>query len=431
MEHSRQSSRHPWIPLAKESVPSHAICLIACFGLLLCLISLSHTGVTLAQQAPQVEHHYTFGQSIEITLTLPSGNWDKEALLLLETSDGETEALTLPVEGNKIYYQRDLRENPFFPFAVITYRLEYNDAQGVAYQTEPVTFLYEDNRFEWQTLDEDNLTVKWVDGSTELMINALDIARASLDEITALLQSPTLDTADIYIYPSLPDLQMALRLSGREWIGGKADPDVGVVLLAIPASEEAVTQMQQYIPHELTHLVLYEKMGAQGYPALPTWFNEGLASFFEQRPEAAYTLALENAHNEGNLISLSTLNDPFYSMSTDQIVLAYAESQSVVTYLQQRYGWSGIRALIEAYTDGLEYSRGLEKALGIDLTTLERDWRIWLEQGNVPEEQPSPTWTFGRIALREMAPWLLVALLLLVPSALPIIGPRLKRGLSS
>ncbi|MDY0018500.1 MAG: peptidase MA family metallohydrolase [Anaerolineae bacterium] len=408
-----------------------AIRLIACFGLLLGLMSFSHAEVILAQQAPQVEHYYTFGQSIEITLTLPTGSGDRKALLLLETSDGETEAHTLSVKNNKAYYQRDLRENPFSPFVVITYRFEYNDIQGTPHKTEPVIFLYEDNRFEWQTLSEDNLTVKWVDGDTTLMINALDIARTSLNEITALLQGSTLDTAAIYIYPSLPDLQMALRLSGREWVGGKANPDVGVVLLAIPASEEAVTQMQQYIPHELTHLVLYEKMGAQGYPALPTWFNEGLASYFEQRPEAAYTLALENAQKEGSLISLSTLNAPFYSMSTDQIILAYAESQSVVTYIQQRYGWSGMRALVDAYTDGLEYSRGIEKALGIDLTTLEREWRIWLEQGSIPEEQLSPTWTFGRIALREMAPWLLVALLLLVPSALPLIGPRLKRGLSA
>lgn len=431
MEHTRQSNSHPWAPSTKGPVHLSAIRLIACFGLLLGLMSFSHAEVTLAQQAPQVEHHYTFGQSIEITLTLPTGSGDREALLLLGTSDGETEAHTLSVEDNKAYYQRDLRENPFSPFVVITYRFEYTDSQGTAHKTEPVIFLYEDNRFEWQTLSEDNLTVKWVDGDTTLMINALDIARTSLNEITALLQGSTLDTAAIYIYPSLPDLQMALRLSGREWVGGKANPDVGVVLLAIPASEEAVTQMQQYIPHELTHLVLYEKMGAQGYPALPTWFNEGLASYFEQRPEAAYTLALENAQKEGNLISLSTLNAPFYSMSTDQIILAYAESQSVVTYIQQRYGWSGMRALVDAYTDGLEYSRGIEKALGIDLTTLEREWRIWLEQGSIPEEQLSPTWTFGRIALREMAPWLLVALLILVPSALPIIGPRLRRGLSA
>ena len=251
------------------------------------------------------------------------------------------------------------------------------------------------------------------------MIEALDLARTSLESITDFLQSPPLETVEIYIYPSLPDLQMALRLTRQEWVGGQARPDVGVVLLAIPNSEETIIQMQQYIPHELTHLILYKKMGPQGYAYLPTWLNEGLASHFEQRPEAAYAVALEKARNEGDLIPLSILSSPFYSMPTEKIILAYAESQSVTAYLQQTYGWSAIRALLDAYTDGLDYSQGVEKALNTTLAKLERDWQVWLEQGTTPEQQtPSPNWTASRIAIREMAPWVFLSLLTILPGLL-------------
>ncbi len=379
---------------------------------------------TLAQEAPETTHSCTFGQSAEFTLRFPPAAKVEEVQLFLSIAGDAPEIHVLTVEDDVARYRRDLRAQPFLPFQTVTTWWEYEDDDGAPAKTNETIFLNEDNRFQWQTRTEDELTIKWVSGSTELLVAALDIARTALEEITTALHNPSLGPVTIYVYPSLPDLQLALRLSGYEWLGGEALPEVGVILLAIPATPEAIIRLQQDIPHELTHLALYRQLGPQGYANLPCWLNEGLASHFEQRPEAAYALALERARRENELLPLADLCPPFYTLRGEQVLLAYAESQSVLGYLQQTYGWSGMRVLLDAYADGLDCSSGLKRAVGAELPTVERAWRVWLEQEGRPSEQPQRIWTMGHIALRDLAPWLLLALVIIFPGVWFFIAAR-------
>ena len=54
--------------------------------------------------------------------------------------------------------------------------------------------------------------------------------------------------------------------------------------------------------------------------------------------------------------------------------LAYAEANSLTGYIKDYYGAEGIRSLISAYETGVSCERGVEIALGQELTQLERDW---------------------------------------------------------
>ncbi|HQE92839.1 MAG TPA: peptidase MA family metallohydrolase [Anaerolineae bacterium] len=367
-----------------------------------------------AQANVTVAHTYTFGQSANFTLTLPSENAPDVATLYLKIGT-YTQAYPTPVIQGQGEYQRDLREQPFPPFTYISYWWEYKDAQGNTHTTEKPRFLYEDNRFLWQTLQEDTITLHWVSGDTSLMLNALDIAQASITEIRTTLQAPSTGAVSLYIYPSLPDLQSALRLTGREWVGGQAYPEIGVVLLAISPSAEATVKMKRDIPHELAHKVLYDLAGPQGYSRLPIWLVEGVASSFERSPDPAYTLALQQAISEGKLMTLETLCYPFPE-EYDRALLAYAQSQSFVQYLRQTYGWSQIQELIKAYADGKGYSAGAKQVLGSDLTTLERNWRVWMEQEKQSGNAVSATWSAVRIVVRDLAPWLVLIGLLFLPA---------------
>jgi len=371
--------------------------------------------VALAQATPQTPYSYTFGQTLIVSLLLPTGQWGSEAKLYLRTAE-HTQLHQLPVANNQARYERDLRQELFAPFAQVTYWWEYTDAQGQTYRTEEISFLYEDNRFAWQELRRDNLTLRWVSGEPALMLNGLDIAQASLEEIQNALGSPVLsEPLALYVYPSQPDLQSALRLAGREWVGGEAYPAVGVVLLAIPPSSQATLQMELTIPHELTHYVLYQLLGAEGYEGLPTWLNEGLASYFERRPDPTYAVALEKARREATLLPLGQLCNTL-PLEQSQIILAYAQSQSVATYLRQTYGWSGLRTLLNAYADGAGCSAGLERSLNIDLATLEREWRVWLEHNDQAISRPQRAWLAALVVVQDLAPWLLLIGLLFLPA---------------
>ncbi len=396
--------------------------LVALLGLLLVLaVSLSPV---YAQADIVAEHTYTYSQVATFTLTFPPEAAPAAATLYVKVGTF-TKAYPAPVVDNVARHVRNLSEEPFPPFTLISYWWEYRDAQGQTRSIGNQQFLYEDNRFAWETLHDDNITLHWVAGDKVLMSNALDIAQTAIVEIQNTLDAPVVDSVTLYIYPSLPDLQSALLLTGYEWVGGKAYPEIGVVLLAISPSSEAILKMKRDIPHELTHKVLYDLTGAQGYAAQPTWFVEGLASTFERSPDPAYALALQRAAQDGKLIPLTTLCNPFPA-EADRAILAYAQSQSFVRYLQQTYGWSKVRQLIDAYTDGLECSTGVKQTLGADLSALERDWRVWLEQKN-QDSAVSATWTYVATVVRDLAPWLIIVGLLCVPACVLWVGTRFGR----
>ncbi len=388
----------------------------------LLIISLSLLALpAFAQSEPATEHSYSFGQSLQITLVLPADNHSEEVQLFLRLNDVSTEVQTLAVKNSVAHYQRDLRDQPLPPFCRLTYWWQYQTAGEDQQTTTKQRFSYEDTRFKWQTLQEEHFALHWISGSVEIMSTGSDAARLALAEITASLfeEEFTLEQPiHIYIYPSQPDLQQALRLTGLEWVGGEAHPETGGVFIAIRPTDEAPLKLAQFIPHEITHLLLYQRLGKQGYENLPTWLNEGLASHFEQRPQSSYPLVLERAEQERGYLPLSELCAPFQSLPAEQIILAYAESQSVTNYLQQTFGWSGIRALLDAYADGLGCSQGLQRSLGLGLLQLERDWQAWRAADEKPVKQTQHFWTVGLILWRDVAPWLLLTLLLLLPSIL-------------
>jgi len=395
-------------------------------ALVLALLLLSLVSSALAQEAkPRLSYQYTFGQ--QLTLGLDLLQPVTEVKLYLRLSDGRTRVYTLPAEGTRVLYKRDLRVEPLEPFSPVTFWWEYPDVWGVTQRTDPLEFLYLDNRFPWQRLQEGKLTIHWVNGDQDLMLYALDVARKAYADLEATLQPPPVtESLHVYIYPSSADLQSALRLAGREWIAAEAHPAVNAALVAIPPSPHAQQDMEMFIPHELTHVQLYRLVGAEGYGYLPLWLREGLATSFEQRADPAYRLALQQALQRQDWIPLSDLCSAFGGDET-RLVLAYAQSQSVVTYLRQTYGWTRLRALIMAYGDGLGCSAGVERTLGKDLVTLDREWRIWLEQAGQPVSPLTRLFTLLGPAWHTVAPWVLIAGLLSLPALVSVSGLRRSR----
>ncbi len=383
-------------------------------------------GKVQAGTGPTTAHTYTFAQTATFEFVLPAGEAAREVKFYLRINDISTESHTLPIEDGRATYHRDLRAEPFPPFATITYWWEYPDATGL-HETERQTFLYEDNRFQWRSKEDDGITIKWVwaegeETADDLINQAFDIARQAREEISSRLQSPSLDPITFYIYPSLTDLQLALRLSGEEWVGGEARPEVGVILLANPLTQASAPQLRRDIPHEMTHLLLYRQLGKEGYRDLPTWLNEGLATLFEQSPDPTYATTLEKAIASGSIIHLTQLCYPFYNLPDDRVRLAYAESGSVVQYIQQSYGWSAIRTLLTTYADGVGCEHGVQRVLGMDLGELERSWLKWQgEKGTVQAEASGGTTLVLHVLLLQIAPWLALLAILAIPLALALL----------
>ena len=370
----------------------------------------------LAQaQVDQVEISYQFGQSLVFQATVTSDFPIDQVFVLFreegdpETHVGETSLTQQSALEYRVVYEHDLINRPLRAFSNIDYRFRVNLQNGETFTSQDYHFYYEDNRYSWQTLEDEQFQVHWADqGGIEFGADVLEVARTGLQRVQSLISVQPAGQIDIYAYPSTSELQETLALAGLDWVAGHADPDLGVMVVSLPNRPEKRLLMEQRIPHELMHILLYQAVGP-GYNNLPTWLNEGLASITELYPNPDYQILLEDAHEKDALLSISSLCEPFprdaYSAN-----LAYAEAASFTRFLQQQFGSTGLETLFQGYADGLDCERGAEVGLGQTLLKLERDWRqaIFAENPN-------------QAAFGSLMPWLsLLVLVLLAPLGLAI-----------
>lgn len=294
--------------------------------------------------------------------------------------------------------QQNLRLTALPPFSQIAYWWKVDLADGSSTTTVPTSFEYTDNRFDWQSLHSGDVTVHWVIGDAAFGQSVLDIAQRAQDSLERKLLPAGLPQLDVYVYPSMGDLQAGLLLGGQAWTAGHAEPSLGVVLVSAAPDNEGLLGLERSLPHELTHILLYERMKG-AYANLPPWLNEGLATLAEGDPDPGYRLALEDAARLGDFLPLTTLCAPFPASSA-AARLAYAESASIVQYLQDVYGVGAISALLDAYQEGsTTCAGGIQRVLGRSPEQLEAEWIRASFHGSEPYEM-----------IRPFLPWLILLL---------------------
>lgn len=364
-----------------------------------------------------------FGKSITFTAKLRSSSPIQQASLLFRGVNEEaTRVETLQVaEDGSVSFIYDASLNVFPPFSWVIFWFQATLSDGKTYTSEPTRFQYNDNRFPWREISQANVTIHWYAGDDAFGAAALDSAGAGLLAMKDFIPLSLTDPVNIYIYSNVTDLRDTLLIGGREWVGGHAHPDLGVVLVAIPPGASQFTEMETKIPHELAHVMLYRALGDQ-YEKQPAWLIEGIASMVELYPNPDYARALEIASANNTLISFTDLCASFPADSGSAF-LAYAQSQSFVTYIRDSFGVSGISRLTGTYSDGFECDLGATKALGSSLNQLDARWRETVLGQNR-----------GGAALRNLLPFLLLlVLVLLVPiwGALDVIRKQRKYAAQS
>jgi hypothetical protein len=405
---------------SKQAISGQRVYQLLCF--LIC-IWLSST-VATAQVQAETKHRFTFGQSATFDLVLTDFSAFSDYELYISLQGSNVYSHPVEVTNGIVSYERDLRDKPLSPFSYITYWWEFVDSNDNLVSTDKQTFQYVDNRFEWAMYSENDIRIHWVEGVKSAMINGAAIVNRTIDEVQFALQKDMAPSVDVYIYPSNRDLQTALQLAGYEWVAGATYPELGVILLSVPDGNQALSQMQRIIPHETTHKLLYDAYGSEGYKHIPSWLEEGLASYFEAIPDPEFVLALTEANTNSTLLSFQALCNPFPAEPTINL-LSYAQSESMTRYIQQKYGWSAVRQLLQLYTEeGVSCTSGLENVLDIQIIQFEREWRVWLKtSGNQTSDDVERT-LFNlspeinaaiSIFVKEVSQWIFLSLLLVLP----------------
>ncbi len=358
---------------------------------------------------------YVFGENVTFQAKIFTIDTIQDVFLFIqpEGQDSITEKMVLSGQGD-LSFVYDLHLKPLPPFSKITYWYRIVFSNGSQEESGKSVFIYEDNHFTWQRLEHDGFQVNWVNGDLTFGQTALNTARAGLDSAHKYLPGIPPSPLRVVISPNSDDLQTALQASQVAWVAGHANPKLGIIMVTISPGPEQRMEMERQIPHEIMHMVESQTAG-DAYGRLPTWLTEGAASLAEIYPNPDFQRSLSKAAESGTLIPLNLLCNGF-SHEASSAFLSYAESASFVQFLTERFGSSGLQKLIKHYQDGLGCSEGVQAAFGQSFEQLDERWKQEV-LGINPQA----------VAWRNLSPYVLLSLLLLLPPiGIGVLGRRRK-----
>ena len=255
------------------------------------------------------------------------------------------------------------------------------DAGGATIETERTEVRVEDDRYEWDSLAEGQITIYWYEGKNSFAQDVLSAAQQALarvgEDTGVTLERPV----KIYIYANADDLRGSM-IYPQEWTGGVAFTRYGIIAIGI--APDNLEWGNRAIAHELTHLVIHQ-MTFSPYGGLPTWLNEGLAMNAEGELNPFYEALLTLATDEDILISVRSLASPFSAFAGES-ALAYAQSYAVVKFLIDNYGKEKMFKLLTAFKQGSGYDEALVRVYGFDMDELDALWREYITTGKTPVE---------------------------------------------
>lgn len=352
------------------------------------------TGYTAAQEAIQVtgsDWNADFRDHLTFTIRAESEAEIVEAQLFYRivgrpaTSRNEADFTPGPSISAEFVIDQTRPENYLPPGTELEYWWKLVDAEGNEAKTDRETLLYLDDRYEWQTLKNERLTLYWYEGGDDFGQALFERANLALDTLEADVGVGLEDPIKVFIYASHNDLLGAISTSAQEWTGGQAFTRYGVVVIGIAPSQlewglDAMT-------HEMTHLVIHQAT-ENPYGDLPRWLDEGIAVYNENQDELDddFRPIFERAVKNDELMTLRTLSSPFPSdpMAAN---LAYGQSGAVVKFIIDSYGTDVMSNLLDIFSEGAIYDEALEEALGMDTDQLDNAFRASLGLDPLPGTQ--------------------------------------------
>lgn len=277
----------------------------------------------------------------------------------------------VPDSAVDVSWDWDMRRTGGLPAgSIVEYWWTIKDAGGNQMVTPPERVRFDDDRYDWQSLSEGDVTIYWYQGDQSFASDIMLTAQQALVRLTGDTGAYLKNPVRMYIYADAADLQGAM-IFPQEWTGGVTFTRYGTIAIGI--SPENLDWGRRAIAHELTHLVVHQ-MTLNPYSGLPTWLEEGLAMYNEGELESNFAFLLQRAIDRDGLISVRSLASPF-STDADEARLSYAQSYSLVEFLVGTYGSDRMLELLNTFSRGSGYDDALEEVYGLDMDGLNELWQ--------------------------------------------------------
>ncbi|MEJ2182713.1 MAG: peptidase MA family metallohydrolase [Nitrospirota bacterium] len=163
-------------------------------------------------------------------------------------------------------------------------------------------------------------------------------------------------------------------MAGNDVAVALAAPEQNAVALDAPRLMREPHRLEATLRHELCHLVLGRYIRET---PIPRWLDEGVCQWMSEGMGEVLTRGgeerLVRAAHRGSLIPLRRLGR--FPLDREGILLAYAESRSVVEFVAAEWGREGVLSVLEEMRRGHTPGEAARAALGVGLDDIEKQWR--------------------------------------------------------
>jgi hypothetical protein len=303
-------------------------------------------------------------QGVELEFGLPSG------ACITDINRVEPEDFTQGMEIEASWTWDMRRTGSLPPGARVWWRWYVVDTDGREVRTETQWLTWLDPSYEWRTTASGELALHWYDGPISFADKLLQAAVQSQIRLEEDIGAVPEDRVDIYVYATTEAMREAI-LFEPGWTGALAYPSYRIVIIGV--NQENLDWGMDTIAHELAHVVV-GSLVSHCYSTLPTWLNEGLATYAEGELDPTIQRLLEESIADDTLFSIRSLSDGF-TEQTDRAYLSYAQSYSIIKFLVETYGRTSMHKLLEALQAGYSDDKALLQVYGFDIDGLDTEWR--------------------------------------------------------
>jgi hypothetical protein len=271
------------------------------------------------------------------------------------------------------------------PGAEIVYSWEVTDEAGGRVTTPEQTIVYQDDRFQWDSITEGNLTVYFYFGDIPSQQTVMRTAQDTITKIGSILRTTVNYPVKIWVYRTAQEMSPAI--ASRRGQGGTGSVQT---LGEVGASDTALisrdTDFLNIVRHEIAHIVTRSATRSH-IVEIPVWVNEGLSVYSQSEMLPDEVAALRTAIQRNRLLPITSLGASARG-AADAVSLFYAQSGSIVAFMINTYGpekfGDFVAALAQDTTDV-----AMNKIYGFDQLGLENEWRKALGAAAVPGVNPT------------------------------------------
>jgi tetratricopeptide (TPR) repeat protein len=143
---------------------------------------------------------------------------------------------------------------------------------------------------------------------------------------------------------------------------------------------EGVSSMTPELSRVLKHEVAHSFIAQITLNRCPAWLNEGVAQALEPRSSSGHGRVLAQVFSSGSQIHLNELEGSFNRFSTQQAVVAYAESLAAVEYIRDTYGMSDVVRILERIGQGSSTEAAMRATIHSGYSSLEEEIAQYLKK---------------------------------------------------